>query len=202
MPFGTSDGNPSAYKVWAVPGGWEALVGRSRPSGNTVELWATTDASTWRLSIGAWDVAVSNARGAADADGQVLIEFASPGGGTREYRTKVPGGAWRTISDLGGCKQGMLDEVLAPRDDGVAAWVVLNGARLCTSHDLQTWTAAPLPWEGVNDVGQTRHGLLAIGESCYGAGRARTAPTRHPSRTSAQMGGPGRRYPLPDTPIA
>ncbi len=160
-PFYASGPNGRATAVWAAPDGWEAVA--DDPRAGTLAVWHSTDGLTWD-SIGplAGPTDVPDVSAVAAAGGTVVVSR------TAGLFVSADGRTWSPIDKAGGCETGAT-QILAPATPGLNAWVVVNGSRICTSVNLTDWSTKEMPMSIVS-VAQTRFGVIADGDTCFGAG--------------------------------
>ena len=167
-PFEVGGSNSRATAVWAVPSGWQAAV-QGAVTG-TVSIWGSADGLTWH-QLGK-PVAVSdvNAYAGAAPDGTVVLSrWADTTSGLRLF-TSPDGRTWQPIETAGGCEEAPgTTQVVGPVAAGLDAWVLVADMRLCTSADLESWSATTMT-DAPSAVAQTRFGAIVLADACFGAG--------------------------------
>jgi hypothetical protein len=168
-PFYTGGPNGRATAVWAMPDGWEAVA--DDPGAGTLAVWHSADGLTWE-SIGPLAGPTESAEvfAVAAAGGTVIVSRATGIVGTGGVHLLMSSDSrtWSPIDKAGGCETGAT-QIVAPATPGLNAWVVVSGTRICTSVNLTDWSTKELPIS-VWRVAQTRFGLIADGDTCFGAG--------------------------------
>lgn len=167
-PFEEGGTNARATAVWAVPGGWQAAVQGAVTS--TISIWESTDGLAWHPLGEPVAVGDVNVSAGAGPDGTVVMSrWVDTTSGPR-LLTSPDGLTWEPIAKAGGCEEAPgTTQVVGPGTRGLDAWVLLDDMRLCTSRDLESWSATTLteaPWI----VAQTRFGAILLADACFGAG--------------------------------
>jgi len=159
---GAVNGRVSA--VWAVAGGWQAVVDRS--------LWQSADGLHWRSVPTFPNAGVDNVHAGSAPDGTAVVSSVVGSAGDSQYRlfASHDGRTWSAIDDAAGCETDAT-QIVAPGPSSGPAWVILADTRVCASIDLIHWTSTNLPivvWR----MAGTRFGVMAIGDTCVGAGNS------------------------------
>ena len=186
--FGAVDGFALSRQVWAVPGGWEAVVETAADARTT--LWRSSDALRWH-QVGevnpSVDPEIHAAIGAAP-DGRLLralfngepdasapvIDGLRPGESSLSMSTD--GARWTSVDlALPVGREVTTFGVVPPGPAGPAGWTLVTSAEpespmIWTSSDLQTWSHGTFPRDRLLSIAFTRYGFIATGSTRCPAG--------------------------------
>jgi hypothetical protein len=167
-PFSTSGASGRATAVWAIAGGWEAIA--EDPGSGINAIWRSADGLHWQVATDAAELDSTPVYAASGEDGTVVMTRSAGDVGNevvRLFRSSA-GESWTAIDAAGGCGSGVT-QIVAPAGPGLAAWSVVGDRKVCTSKDLVHWSSKALPMS-VWRIAGTRFGVIAIGDTCSGAG--------------------------------
>jgi hypothetical protein len=124
----------------------------------------------WHLVGDMTDIHTTPVYAATGADGTVVLSRAVGDVGSEVLRLfrSDDGRTWTPIDEASGCQTGVA-QVVAPIRPGLDAWSVVGDRQICTSTDLVHWSSVVLPMS-VWRIAPTRFGVIAIGDTCSGAG--------------------------------
>lgn len=167
-PFYASGSSGRATAVWPTDNGWQA-VAPSAHSG-TPSIWQSADGLAWRPIADLGDIGFLEVGSGAAAEGTTVVSgsMGAVGESSPRLASSRDGVSWLPIERATGCEAGFR-RILPPSVEGLRAWVALGDRQVCTSVDLLDWSSATLPM-AVWRITPTRFGVIAIGDTCYGAG--------------------------------
>lgn len=173
-PFYTGGSNGRATAVWPTADGWEAFV--EAPATGTPSIWRSSDGLHWESTSVLAEAGLTSVISAAATGGTVVLTGDAGDVGSTRPRVVAShdGGAWTPLDVPAGCLAGQT-QVLAPRGEGLAMWIVRGDSRTCISVDLLTWSSRKLPM-AIWRIAQTKSGAIALGDTCTGAGTNCTDP--------------------------
>jgi hypothetical protein len=154
-PFGGLD-SPAA--VWAVAGGWEALLG-DFDTGST--LWTSSDGLSWQRGTVVSRPGAVAYDGTAAPDGTRLIAVVDESTSSTSLQASSDGFAWRTVRP----NAGSVKKIIVPASEG-APWLVAYGddnVDVWASTDLVNWQTSLSFAPGFVELAATRYGYMASG---------------------------------------
>jgi hypothetical protein len=200
--FGDSGGSGNfsdAKAVWAVPGGWEALVwtGSDQPT----TLWRSSDGLTWqevdavmRQAQGGEgpNTGLSGYAGTAGPDGTRVLAVSNDtdatvlgvGPGQGALLISTDGRVWQEVDASFTAARGgaVIAAIVPPAAGRSSSWLVVtqdfehNAIGWITS-DLRRWKSKAFPRPLIEGVALTRYGFLATGlDACSAGGPCSSKP--------------------------
>jgi hypothetical protein len=149
--------NSRGSQVWAIPGGWHALV--DEPVNGTASLWESTDAVGWlRVTL---------------PGGQTWTQLNEQKG----FLALGDGQTWRPVTYPAACDQG---SVVFPPPGSSVPWILIRGRTSCASSNLIDWQSgaigAPVGWNLFASA-HTGNGIIVTGSTtdCMCAGASQYA---------------------------
>jgi hypothetical protein len=172
--FGAS-ASSQATAVWAVPGGWEAVVGGA--SGEETSLWRSPDGLSWEKASVLTETGSDRRAsvGAATPTGERrLIAVQDVSGGPAAIIASTDGLTWQDVLSLPAHEEGTITEILPPSSPA-GPWVVVYDTwpvvTVWTSADLEEWAQVEFPTPYLDALGATRFGFIAAGaDDCFYTG--------------------------------
>ncbi|MCU0484102.1 MAG: hypothetical protein MUC54_07535, partial [Chloroflexi bacterium] len=84
--------------------------------------------------------------------------------------TSPDGLTWEPIAKAAGCEDAPgTTQIIGPAAQGLDAWILVDDMRICTSPDLESWSATTMT-DAPSTVAQTRFGAILLADACFGAG--------------------------------
>jgi hypothetical protein len=193
--FGGSDTFSDAKSVWAVPGGWEAVVwtGSDRPT----TLWRSSDGLRWQevsVLVPAEAAFEISANLTVSDDGTRLLSLYNGAigseesveglrGGESRLRTSSDGRTWRDVDiDINaGHQDTWIHPIVPASQTGPASWLLAAHhypelPTIWRSSDFRRWEHQPFPMPRVESLALTRYGYLATGNDLCNDTGAPCAP--------------------------
>jgi hypothetical protein len=182
--FGAVDGFAEVHQVWAIAGGWEAIVGTS--TGGPTTIWRSADALQWdqvREIVPGVALNISAFGGAAPDGTRVLSIYNGDTdstnledglrGGESSLQTSTDGEIWKPMNLT--LPLGRRVGIVPPGPTGPAGWMLITGTNggapiTWTSPDLVQWAQGTFPRDDVASIAVTPYGYIATGETLCGAG--------------------------------
>lgn len=183
--FGAVGGFAEAHQVWAIPGGWEALV--TNATGGPTKVWRSLDGLHWRwvseLDPGVSSSISTNIAAAADGtrlmalyNGEIGETIEGLVGGESSLRTSTGGLQWNALGLTLPLGRGVSAfGIVPPGPIGPNVWMLVTVADAeppiaWTSSDLQEWAQGTFPRDELASIASTRFGYIATGNTLCGVG--------------------------------
>lgn len=180
--FGAAGGFSHASAVWAIPGGWEALVDSGLDGPRSI--WRSANGLAWQqvaIAVPANSGGVSVTIGAGSDGTRLLSQFNDQPGsveviaGLRSGESRIQassdGGGWVPVDPGLPLGRGVAaGGIIGPWPGGPAGWLLVTVAdeqspATYVSTDLREWQHAPFPRNRIRQLAFTRYGWIAAADT-------------------------------------